>query len=36
MLVTRESDYPGVARPGRIADEDPALIELEELYELAA
>jgi hypothetical protein len=36
MLVTREGDYLGVACPGCIADKDLALIELEELYELAA
>jgi hypothetical protein len=35
LLVTREGQYLGIVCAGCIADEDLALVELEELYEPA-
>jgi hypothetical protein len=36
LLVTRDSEYLGVVCVGCVADEELALVQAEELYELAA
>ena len=36
VLVTRKGEYVGIVCSGCVADEDLALVELEELYRLAA
>jgi hypothetical protein len=36
VLLTREGEYIGIVCSGCIADEDLAIVELEELYEIAA
>jgi hypothetical protein len=36
VLVTRDGEYLGVVCPGCVVDEELALIELEDAYELAA